>query len=74
MSLSGGSLLVTLSYAAWGLLPLYWKLLAGVGPLEVLAHRVLWTVAFSLAALLVGRRTLGGLLASPVRRSCPQTG
>lgn len=62
-----GSVLVTLSYAAWGLLPLYWKLLAGVGSLEVLAHRVLWTVAFALAAFLATRRTSGGLLASGVR-------
>ena len=66
---TAGSLLVTLSYVSWGLLPLYWKLLAGVGSLEVLAHRVLWTVAFCLAALLATRRKLADILQAPMPRS-----
>ena len=47
-----GSLLVVLAYAAWGLLPVYWKALADVGSLEVLAHRVAWTVVFAGLTLL----------------------
>jgi len=43
---------VALAYVAWGLLPLYWKLLAGVSPVELIAHRVVWTVAVCLIALL----------------------
>ncbi|WP_170007932.1 EamA family transporter RarD [Bacillus fonticola] len=35
-----------LSYMMWGLLPMYWKLLEHVGPVEVLAHRVLWSFLF----------------------------
>ncbi len=39
------------AYASWGLVPVYFKALAGVAPLEVLAHRVLWSIAL-LAVLL----------------------
>ena len=31
------------AYAAWGLLPLYLRLLRGVPSLEVLAHRIVWS-------------------------------
>lgn len=43
--------LVLLAYTAWGLLPGYWKLFASVSPLEVLAHRIIWSALF-LGALL----------------------
>lgn len=33
------------AYLAWGLLPLYFHALAGVPALEVLAHRVVWSLA-----------------------------
>jgi chloramphenicol-sensitive protein RarD len=32
------------AYALWGFMPLYIKLLRPAGPLEVLAHRVIWSV------------------------------
>ena len=32
------------AYLAWGLLPLYFRALQGVPPLEILAHRVVWSV------------------------------
>ena len=38
------------AYALWGLIPLYFKLVAAVAPVEVLAHRVLWS--FVMVALL----------------------
>jgi chloramphenicol-sensitive protein RarD len=34
------------AYLCWGLFPLYWKLLRPAGPLEILAHRVLWSLVF----------------------------
>ena len=40
----------------WGLSPLYYKLLAHVPPIEVLAHRTLWSCAFFAALLLVQGR------------------
>jgi chloramphenicol-sensitive protein RarD len=34
------------SFLIWGLVnPVYFKLLGGIGPVEIVAHRVVWTVA-----------------------------
>jgi chloramphenicol-sensitive protein RarD len=38
------------AYAIWGVLPLYFKALAGVAPTEIVAHRIVWSLFF-LAAL-----------------------
>ncbi len=37
-----------LAYGLWGMLPLYWKLLKAVSPLETLAHRIAWSFLFML--------------------------
>lgn len=50
-----GVVYAALAYICWGLFPLYFKALHGVAPLEVLAHRVLWSLAFVLVVLLVQR-------------------
>jgi chloramphenicol-sensitive protein RarD len=34
------------AFATWGLVPIYWKLLAPVPALEILAHRFVWTILF----------------------------
>lgn len=34
------------AYAAWGVVPIYWPLLQPAGALELLAHRVLWSLVF----------------------------
>jgi chloramphenicol-sensitive protein RarD len=44
------------AYGLWGLVPLYWPLLAAAGPLEILAHRVIWSLVLALLLLLVLRR------------------
>jgi chloramphenicol-sensitive protein RarD len=31
-----------LAYGLWGVIPLYWKLLTGVDPIELIAHRAVW--------------------------------
>lgn len=41
------------AYLCWGFFPLYFKQLAHVSPLEVLAHRSVWALA-TLAVLLAG--------------------
>ncbi|MGH6889003.1 MAG: EamA family transporter RarD [Rhizomicrobium sp.] len=55
-----------LAYVLWGIVPLYWRLLDGVPPFEVTAHRIVWCVLFAaVAALLRGRvRRLGTILRS----------
>ena len=45
------------AYGLWGFLPIYFKALAAVGPVEIVAHRIIWSVPF-LAALLI---VLGGV-------------
>ncbi len=34
------------AYALWGVLPVYFKALADVDPVDIVAHRVLWSVPF----------------------------
>lgn len=44
------------AYAVWGVLPLYFHLLADVPALQVLAHRVAWSVALLIVIVLVMKR------------------
>lgn len=41
-----GSLYALAAFGFWGLTPIYYKLLPHVPPVEVLAHRVVWSVVF----------------------------
>ena len=47
-----GLLFAATAYVLWGLFPLYFKLLQSVPPMEILMHRMLWSLVF-----------LGGVLA-----------
>ncbi len=51
-----GTLYGAAAYALWGLFPLFWPLLDPASALEVLAHRVLWSLLV-VAALLQASRT-----------------
>src|SRR2546421_6806916 len=52
-----GVLLGMASYGMWGLFPLYWPLLKPAGALEILAHRMVWSLIFMLLVLwVIGRR------------------
>lgn len=55
------------AYGMWGLVPLFWPLLKPAGALEILAHRMVWSLAVVGVALLVMRRWawLGELLRQP---------
>jgi len=44
------------AYGMWGLFPLYWKALQHVPALEILSHRMTWSLLFVLVLLLVRRR------------------
>lgn len=44
------------AYGMWGLVPLFWPLLKPAGAAEILAHRMVWSLAFVIVALLVVRR------------------
>ncbi|MFJ9814081.1 EamA family transporter RarD [Streptomyces sp. NPDC101151] len=57
------------AYGMWGLVPLFWPLLKPAGALEILAHRMVWSLVFVAVALLVVRRWAwaGELLRQPRR-------
>ncbi|QSI47005.1 EamA family transporter RarD [Thermobispora bispora] len=44
------------AYAIWGLTPLYWPLLEPSGAVEILAHRMVWSLVVVAALLAVRRR------------------
>lgn len=66
------------AYTMWGFFPIYFKLLQPSPPLEILAHRVVWSVVFVallltamrnwrfLGPLLRDRRRLGGITVAAV--------
>jgi chloramphenicol-sensitive protein RarD len=51
------------AYGLWGFFPLYWKLLKPATPVEILAHRIVWSAVFVAGVLAVLRhwRFLRGL-------------
>ena len=51
-----GALLGAGAYLLWGLFPLYWPLLEPASALEVLAHRVVWSLLLVAVLLLATRR------------------
>src|SRR4051812_49660417 len=52
-----GLLLGVAAYGLWGGFPLYWPHLEPAGALEILAHRVLWSVVTMGLLVLLLRRT-----------------
>jgi chloramphenicol-sensitive protein RarD len=63
-----GAYFALTAYGFWGLAPIYFKFLAHVSPLEILCHRVVWSVFLLLgiltymgdmSALRIGKRKLG---------------
>ncbi|WP_454711513.1 EamA family transporter RarD [Cupriavidus nantongensis] len=50
-----GILYALLAYIIWGLLPLYIKSLPGIAPVEILLHRMVWSLVF-LGLILAWRR------------------
>jgi chloramphenicol-sensitive protein RarD len=55
-----GILFAALSFLCWGVFPIYFHALADVPPMQILAHRVLWSLLF-LLLVLAWRRQWGWL-------------
>jgi len=65
-----------LAYGFWGVLPIYFKQLSGVSPLDIVAHRIVWSLLFLMILLAAtrgwkqvqegirDRRTMGLLLST----------
>ncbi len=62
-----GVLYALVAYATWGVMPLYFKSVTGIPPLEVLAHRIVWSVAVLLLIAAITRRigTVGQVFCRP---------
>ena len=58
-----GFLYALCAYLLWGFMPLYMKQLSHVSAVEVIAHRVIWSLPIALAVILIRRRT-GDLIAA----------
>jgi chloramphenicol-sensitive protein RarD len=57
-----GTWLAVGAYFVWGLGPIFWNAVSSVPALQVLAHRIIWSVPL-LFAIIVARRRLGVLVA-----------
>ena len=62
----GGVALGVAAYVLWGLFPAFFHLLDSASPVEVLAHRVLWTLVL-MAVILSVVRGWGALRSLPLR-------
>ncbi|WP_394235565.1 EamA family transporter RarD [Niallia oryzisoli] len=51
-----GVIYAVISYLLWGLLPIYWKLLEGIGADEILASRIVWSFLFMVLLLLITKK------------------
>lgn len=56
MEMRRGLMFGFLAYFIWGFFPFYFKLIAATGPVEIVAHRAMWSFVFCLLLLLVSRR------------------
>ncbi|GAB4384846.1 MAG: EamA family transporter RarD [Elainellaceae cyanobacterium] len=64
---TAGALYAVLAYSSWGLLPIYWKFFGKTPAVEVLSHRIIWSMLFLAGLLLLQHRgaELGQLRHSP---------
>lgn len=53
-----GYIYALMAFGFWGLIPIYFKLIASVSPAEILAHRIIWSVVL-LFGMIVFSRQLG---------------
>lgn len=53
---AGSFFAASASYLIWGLFPLFWRLLAEVDATELIAHRVVWSLAFLLGVMAAQQR------------------
>ena len=52
-----GAFYAVLAYTAWGLLPIYWKFFGQIPAVEVLSHRIIWSMVFLTGLLFLQQRS-----------------
>ena len=50
-----GALALFIAYLWWGAMPVYWKAISHVASTEILAQRVIWSMVYTLAVILIYR-------------------
>ena len=51
-----GYIYALLAFIFWGLIPIYFKLIASVSPAEILAHRIIWSVVLLLGMIILSHQ------------------
>lgn len=51
-----GIIFVAGAYIIWGVLPIYWRQIEAVSPLEIIAHRIFWSFIFMVLYILAAGR------------------
>ncbi|NBX15878.1 MAG: EamA family transporter RarD [Proteobacteria bacterium] len=54
-----GAIYAAAAYATWGFVPLFWRELRHVPPVQILAHRILWSLAFFFIIFTVRKQLRG---------------
>jgi chloramphenicol-sensitive protein RarD len=54
--MSTGILSAALAFLCWGLFPIYFHALGTIPPVQILAHRMLWSLLFLLIVLVLRRQ------------------
>lgn len=52
-----GTLYAVVAFGLWGILPVYWKLLQRISPLEIVVNRIFWTSVFTGILLVFLKKT-----------------
>lgn len=55
-SIDRGVIYAASAYVTWGIIPIFWKYLSHVGAVEIVVHRIVWTLIFAVAALAAWER------------------
>ncbi len=45
------------AYVIWGIVPIYWPKLQPARPLEILSHRIIWSLVFLIGVIVVQKKT-----------------
>jgi chloramphenicol-sensitive protein RarD len=51
-----GMIIGVSAYLIWGLLPLYWKLVGQISPIQIFSHRVVWSFLFISIIMIVWKK------------------
>lgn len=53
---TAGVIYAIASYGLWGILPIYWKLVNSVFPIEILSNRIVWAFVFTILIIAVTKQ------------------